>query len=310
MPNIYKKKKNPDGTTTDTTTTSITTTDTTNQGITNKTNYSIPNNENGIENTEDYKLLHNSYLTAQSNLQQQNQLAHKYAQTTAQAQGFATQGAMQQLNNDLMNAYLNRSSSEQQNYANNLVNLKNNNSTTALQTFQDTLNAMVNKGNYVGREEDVQNLINTYMAQMNATDRNTAQTLLNNYEETTGEQAPATLSDFGGGELYLDGKNIDVSVLKNIDLSKKQVEEIFGEDIADQNFMLGLGAIGRELGYFARTLATNPQSLNGKVFNMNGGNGKAKYYYVENGKLYRISKPSGHTVINLDDWYSKNYVAK
>ena len=190
MPNIYKKKKNPDGTTTDTTTTSITTTDTTNQGITNKTNYSIPNNENGIENTEDYKLLHNSYLTAQSNLQQQNQLAHKYAQTTAQAQGFATQGAMQQLNNDLMNAYLNRSSSEQQNYANNLVNLKNNNSTTALQTFQDTLNAMVNKGNYVGREEDVQNLINTYMAQMNATDRNTAQTLLNNYEETTARQAP------------------------------------------------------------------------------------------------------------------------
>lgn len=232
-------------------------------------------------------------------------LAQKYAQSTAQAQGFSTQGAMQQMNSDLMNSYLNRSSSEQQNYANNLVNLQNNESSRALQTFQDTLQSWAVKGNYNGRESDVQNLINAYMSQMNATDRNVAQTLLNEYEETTGEQAPASLTQFGGGELYLDGKNIDVSTLPSHNiLTVRQIENIFGEDISDQNFGSFLNDNAQAaLGDFARTLATNPQLLNGKVFNMNFGDGKAKYYYVDNGKLYKIDKPTGHTVVELKDWH-------
>ena len=103
-------------------------------------------------------------------------------------------------------------------------------------------------------------------------------------------------------DLLMEGKN---NALYNADADgnyKNTVQYIFGSDIADQS--LGKSAV-QALGYFADDMRNNPQSLEGKYFNMNYGAGKDKIYYVHNGQLYKVNHVPGDVeVINIKDYYN------
>lgn len=83
------------------------------------------NKPKGIKGLDEYKNLVNQKTSALSNLNQANQTAMKYADNTALAQGYATQGARLQNTSNLQNAYLNQVGGINQNFQNQLGNLKN-----------------------------------------------------------------------------------------------------------------------------------------------------------------------------------------
>lgn len=308
--NKNKKRKNENDITTPTTTTEMTPNNALNSQptqptqtpttTTNQTGYNYPTQSNNIENTETYKILQNAYLNSQSNLNQQNQLANKYAHTTAQAQGFSTQGAREQLWSTLQNAYLNAQSNENVNYQNLLANLQNDTSNQALSNLQNELNSMQNFD-----EEEIQKMIDLYMPRMNKEDQEYAKYKIeqlgtNNYE----------------GEVVLNGKKLDFNYIpKNfgydktaapgkIDTAIKELEYVFGKDIANQSFGNSKTIEKKfELFYkFAQTLKNNPQSLEGKYFNMNYGAGKVKLYRVKNGRLEKVKSTNGAPVINIKNF--------
>ena len=268
---------------------------------------SFPTQTNDITNTDEYKWLRDAYASAQSNVNQSYQLANKYAQTTAQAQGFNTQGALLQNNSNLYNIYQNALSNENINFQNALSQLTNQRSDQALANFETGITNLVSSGLYT--EEDLQELIDLYMPRMDADAQAQAQYLINqldyesNIPNIEGKTAYGNFSvDQRNIDLLMEGKN---NALYNADADgnyKNTVQYIFGSDIADQS--LGKSAV-QALGYFADDMRNNPQSLEGKYFNMNYGAGKDKIYYVHNGQLYKVNHVPGDVeVINIKDYYN------
>lgn len=268
---------------------------------------SFPTQTNDIINSDEYKWLRDAYASAQSNVNQSYQLANKYAQTTAQAQGFNTQGALLQNNSNLYNIYQNALSNENINFQNALSQLTNQRSDQALANFETGITNLVSSGLYT--EEDLQELIDLYMPRMDADAQAQAQYLINqldyesNIPNIEGKTAYGNFSvDQRNIDLLMEGKN---NALYNADADgnyKNTVQYIFGSDIADQS--LGKSAV-QALGYFADDMRNNPQSLEGKYFNMNYGAGKDKIYYVHNGQLYKVNHVPGDVeVINIKDYYN------
>ena len=70
----------------------------------------------GIKDLDEYKNLVNQKTSALSNVGQANKVAMKYADNTALAQGYATQGAMLQNNANLQSAYQNQVGAINQQY--------------------------------------------------------------------------------------------------------------------------------------------------------------------------------------------------
>lgn len=96
-------------------------------------------NQNGIKNLDEYKNLVNQKTSALSNLGQANKVAMKYADNTALAQGYATQGAMLQNNANLQNAYMNQVGGVNQQFQQQLGNLKNTASSNELNAASNRL---------------------------------------------------------------------------------------------------------------------------------------------------------------------------
>lgn len=262
------------------------TTDTT----TNPSNFNYPTQSNNFQNTEAYKILRDGYLNAQSNLNQQNQLANKYAQTTAQAQGFSTQGANQQVFSNLQNAYLNARSNESVNYQNLLSNMQNEASTKALSNFETELSNLQDYD-----IESIQKLINYHMPKMNEEDQNYAKYFIDKLEK-------ANEPDLSTSKEIIDFSKDKTTSFNMQNPDKSDIERMFNKDIADQATDK---KVKKVLTQFYNDMRNNLKSLEGKYFNMNYGKGKEKIYYVRGGKLYKLnSVPSSKKVINIKDYYA------
>lgn len=79
---------------------------------------SLYNGDGKFTDTETYKNLVRENETALSRMNQAQQQALKYADMTAQAMGYSTQGARQQVSNDILNMYSNAISNQNSNYLN------------------------------------------------------------------------------------------------------------------------------------------------------------------------------------------------
>ena len=258
---------------------------------------------NDITNTDEYKWLRDAYASAQSNVNQSYQLANKYAQTTAQAQGFNTQGALLQNNSNLYNIYQNALSNENINFQNALSQLTNQRSDQALANFETGITNLVGGGAYT--EEDLQELIDLYMPRMDADAQAQAKYLINQLDTSNipNMEGRDSYGDFSIEQNYIDSLMEGNNGNYKIDNSYYDlITVVFGNDIRDQS--LGKNAV-KTLGYFADDMKNNPQSLEGKYFNMNYGAGKKKIYYVHNGQLYKVNHvPGGTEVINIKDYYN------
>ena len=92
----------------------------------------------GVQGLDEYKNLVNQKTSALSSLNQANQLAMKYADNTALAQGYATQGAMLQNNANLQSAYLNQTGQINQNFQNQLGSLEDKSVANNFNDFSET----------------------------------------------------------------------------------------------------------------------------------------------------------------------------
>lgn len=264
---------------------------------------SFPTQTNDIINSDEYKWLRDAYASAQSNVNQSYQLANKYAQTTAQAQGFNTQGALLQNNSELFNIYQDALSRENINYQDALSQLTNQRSDQALSNFETGITNLVGGGAYT--EEDLQELIDLYMPRMDADAQAQAKYLINQLDTSNipNMEGRDSYGDFSIEQNYIDSLMEGNNGNYKIDNSYYDlITVVFGNDIRDQS--LGKNAV-KTLGYFADDMKNNPQSLEGKYFNMNYGAGKKKIYYVHNGQLYKVNHvPGGTEVINIKDYYN------
>lgn len=274
----------------------VDTTDTTIEDNTIKNYYSnAVSKGNTIKNTDEYKTIAQQNLSAQTQLGQANALANKYASTTAQSQGLSTQGALQQSQANLQGMYMNALAQQNQQMNNNLSALQNNASNQAELSFTNELANLVNNNELT--QENLNELQKLYYGRMSqdAIDRVNydVNKMIKNYNPS------AKI-----GNVLAGGNAIDL----NKGLSKTQIQEIFGEDIANQSFakeFLNKGSRASiALAKFALDLSNNPSKLEGRYINMNYGLGSKKIYYVKNGKLYQVSgTPEGTNVINIKDLY-------
>lgn len=95
--------------------------------------------QEGIKQLNEYKNLVNQKTSALSSLGQANKQALKYADTTALAQGYATQGAALQNVGNLQNAYMNQVGGINQQYQQQLGSLKDTASQNSLAEYYNGL---------------------------------------------------------------------------------------------------------------------------------------------------------------------------
>ena len=100
----------------------------------------------GIKDLDEYKNLVGQKTSALSNLNQANQTAMKYADNTALAQGYATQGARLQNASNLQNAYINQAGGINQNFQNKLGDLVNTTSQNQFNNYSERINNAVKTG--------------------------------------------------------------------------------------------------------------------------------------------------------------------
>ena len=100
----------------------------------------------GIKDLDEYKNLVGQKTSALSNLNQANQTAMKYADNTALAQGYATQGARLQNASNLQSAYINQAGGINQNFQKQLGNLANTTSQNQFDNYKTRIYDAVKSG--------------------------------------------------------------------------------------------------------------------------------------------------------------------
>lgn len=129
-----------------------------------------------ISDLDEYKNIVNQKTSALSSLNQANQLAMKYADNTAQAQGFSTQGAALQNTANLQSAYLNQAGNINQQFQKDLSSLTNTKSKDTLSNIYQTIQNEVANGTLT--EEGGKALLAQYSGLLNAEDSALANTYL------------------------------------------------------------------------------------------------------------------------------------
>lgn len=125
------------------------------------------NDAYGIKQLDEYKNLVNQRTSALSSANQANKQALKYADNTALAQGYATQGAALQNMNNLQNAYQNQIGGINQQYQQQLGQLKNTASADAFTNYETELAGAIQSGNF--NDQRLKELQDAYFGQMDAT---------------------------------------------------------------------------------------------------------------------------------------------
>lgn len=148
-----------------------------NQGLHDAYDYQQKNTQNGIKQLDEYKNLVNQKTSALSSVGQANQQALKYADNTALAQGYATQGAAMQNMANLQNAYQNQVGGINQQYQQQLGQLKNTASTEALTSYTNRLANVVSDTSLTQeqQQEAINSLQDAYYGQLGSKDLTEAQ---------------------------------------------------------------------------------------------------------------------------------------
>lgn len=145
----------------------------------------------GVQGLEEYKNLVNQKTSALSNLNQANQLAMKYADNTALAQGYATQGAMLQNNANLQSAYINQAGGINQNFQNQLGALEDKNVDNNFDDFSTTIANQLKSGTLT--EQSGNALLQAYASKLPQGELDKAQLVLNDALAMQNKESADTL---------------------------------------------------------------------------------------------------------------------
>ena len=234
-------------------------------------------NQEGIKKLDEYKNLVNQKTSALSSLGQANQQAMKYAQNSALAQGYATQGAALQNAGSLQNAYMNQVGNVNQQFQQQLGNLKNTTSKEYLTGYANKL-ANIEGDQSLTDEQKAQQIINAqdyYYKYLGEADLEAAQT------ETQ------TLLD--AMKSSQERSNIVSSYGVDLEKPAASVAEII-QSSGTARAILGTGAGGEDYGDKLREWLKNRSSdlQNGQTIQV-----KNKYFVYYNGNLYESkNKPN------------------
>lgn len=133
-------------------------------------------NTSTIANTEEYKNLVNQKRSALSTANAANRVAMKYADNAALAQGYATQGAALQNVANIQNAYQNQVGGINQQFQQQLGELKDTKSAESLENFYQMIQNAVANGSLT--EESGKKMLEQSGGLMNQSDSNLAQAYL------------------------------------------------------------------------------------------------------------------------------------
>lgn len=141
-----------------------------------QTSSNLKSTYGGVKGLDEYKNLVNQRTSALSNLNQANQLAMKYADNTALAQGYATQGAMLQNNANLQSAYINQAGGINQNFQNQLGGLEDKNVKTNFDNLSTQIANQLQAGTLT--EQSGNALLQAYSSQLPQGELDKAQQVL------------------------------------------------------------------------------------------------------------------------------------
>ena len=142
-----------------------------------QTSSNLKSTYGGVSGLDEYKNLVNQRTSALSNLNQANQLAMKYADNTALAQGYATQGAMLQNNANLQSAYINQAGGINQNFQSQLGALEDKSVANNFNDFSTTIANQLKAGTLT--EQSGNALLQAYSSQLPQGELDKAQQVLN-----------------------------------------------------------------------------------------------------------------------------------
>ena len=145
----------------------------------------------GVQGLDEYKNLVNQRTSALSNLNQANQLAMKYADNTALAQGYATQGAMLQNNANLQSAYINQAGGINQNFQNQLGALEDKNVRTNFDNLSTQIANQLQAGTLT--EQSGNALLQAYANKLPQAELDNAQQVLNDALAMQSKESADTL---------------------------------------------------------------------------------------------------------------------
>lgn len=241
---------------------------------------------------DEYKNLVNQKTSALSSLGNANRQALKYADNTALAQGYATQGARLQNMGNLQNAYLNQVGGVNQQFQQQLGSLENTASKEALNNYQVNVeNAIANN---TLTNEELSKLQNAYFGRLSSTDITEAE----NYTR----QALSLLNTANENQQFIDTYGVDTN-----EQDGYSVEELLNAD-GKAKKVIGQGAGGK--GYLdgLQYVLENNELKNGDTIKV-----KNNYYVYRDGKIYqtnnKIENPT-HTAPKLKNTSSQTSSAQ
>lgn len=275
-----------------------------NEGLEN----AYSNQQNGIKQLDEYKNLVNQKTSALSSVGQANKQALKYADNTALAQGYATQGAAMQNMTNLQNAYQNQVGGINQQYQQQLGQLKNTASANAFTNYETELANSIQNGSY--SEARLKELQDAYFGQMDSTTLGQAQ----RYTEDAIKQY-GSASTTGYFKYLSDaGTNYETNISDATNKNDK-----FTARIGEQTYTLKLGKTIDDSSFDPNTLQTGQfttyekdghiyiitKDSNGDIRYVQSGKGtsvrqlaidgsKSNVVTAEKSELYKLAKALGY----------------
>lgn len=217
---------------------------------------------------DEYKNLVNQKTSALSSLGNANRQALKYADNTALAQGYATQGARLQNMGNLQNAYLNQVGGVNQQFQQQLGSLENTASKEALNNYQVNVeNAIANN---TLTNEELSKLQNAYFGRLSSTDITEAE----NYTR----QALGLLNTASENQQFIDTYGVNTSEQEGY-----SVEALLNAD-GKARKIIGQGAGGKKYLDGLQEILENNELKNGDTIKV-----KNNYYVYRDGKIYQAN---------------------
>ena len=201
------------------------------------------NDAYGIKQLDEYKNLVNQRTSALSSANQANKQALKYADNTALAQGYATQGAAMQNMTNLQNAYQNQVGGINQQYQQQLGNLKNTNSADAFPRYQTMLANEAQLGNLT--EETLKQIDEHYLPQMSGNDLFEAMKIRDSYAKTVTTTNALQKAGVNHEENGLDANDI-VTTNNPKDLKQQLGDKISSSDLTGIKNLINSGLLKNE----------------------------------------------------------------
>ena len=240
------------------------------------------NQQNGIKQLDEYKNLVNQKTSALSSANQANKQALKYADNTALAQGYATQGAALQNMTNLQNAYQNQVGGINQQYQQQLGNLKNTNSANVFTDYETMLANELQQGTLT--EETLKKIDDQLLPQMSGNDLFKAMLMREQYTNQISTEQDLFKAGVNAESTAISTKDI-LTTNKPKDLKQQLGDKISSSDLTGIKNLINSGLLKNE-----------------DVITMSG-----KQYIYVNGKFYKTSgKQSTYSIGLGTEGYTKS----